>query len=275
MPCLLASSPSLNALRVRLIPILLLAAGVFNAKALYAQSTQPPEILVAASAGISKLAKGSPLPDAPEPARENVEATSEKQAMPTPYGTPGTSVESFPTFRQRERHFLFDLVGPAAFIAPAFQAGIDTVRPLKVGYPSDGFVAQGNHPAHGDVPEWGEGAQGYAKRYADHFGQGLIGTTSRYILGEALREDVTYHRCQCTGLLPRSAHAFVGAYTGHTRSGRAIPSLPAIASPFIASEVAVAAWYPDRYRTSDALRISVLSYVAAPFRNLFAEFVIR
>jgi hypothetical protein len=149
------------------------------------------------------------------------------------------------------------------------------VRPLKVGYPSDGFMAPGNHPAHGDVPEWGEGAQGYAKRYADRFGQGLVGTTSRYALGEILREDVTYHRCQCTGLLPRTAHAFLGAYTAHTRSGHAVPSLPAVASPFVASEVAVAAWYPGRYNASDALRISVLNYVAAPFKNLFAEFIAK
>ena len=188
---------------------------------------------------------------------------------------PTASEASFPSFRQRERHFLQDLIGPTAFIAPAFQSSIDTARPLKVGYPSDGLVTPGNHPAHGDVPEWGEGAQGYAKRYADRFGQGLVGTASRYALGEVLRQDVTYHRCQCTGLLPRTAHAFLGAYTAYTRSGRAIPSLPAVASPFIASEIAVAAWYPGRYDASDALRISVLNYVAAPFKNLFAEFITK
>jgi hypothetical protein len=69
------------------------------------------------------------------------------------------SGRSFP----RKRRFLLDLVGPTAFIAPTFEAGIDTARPLKSGYPSDGVIASGNHPAHGDVPEWGEGAQGYAK----------------------------------------------------------------------------------------------------------------
>jgi hypothetical protein len=181
------------------------------------------------------------------------------------------SGRSFP----RKRRFLLDLVGPTAFIAPTFEAGIDTARPLKSGYPSDGVIASGNHPAHGDVPEWGEGAQGYAKRYADRFGQGLVGATSRYALGELLREDVIYHRCQCTGLLPRTTHAFFGAYTAHTHGGRAIPSLPVVASPFIASEVAVAAWYPSRYNASDALRVSVLNYVATPFRNLSAEFIAK
>ena len=134
--------------------------------------------------------------------------------------TIGGAYLRFAAFDKGERLFLLDLVGPTAFIAPAFESGIDTLaRPLKVGYP---FRRCQLHPetipAHGDLPEWGEGAQGYAKRYADRFGQGLVGTTSRYTLGEIMREDVSYHRCQCTGLLPRTAHAFLGAYTAHTHT---------------------------------------------------------
>jgi hypothetical protein len=255
---------------------LLLAFGLLVPFALHAQSDTLQTTLVSVTSASSSLASASALPEAPDPAVDPARMGTD---MPVASGFPGAHTlgnpSSFPSFRQRERRFLLDLVGPTAFIAPAFQAGIDTVRPLKVGYPSDGFMASGNHPAHGDVPEWGEGSQGYAKRYADRFGQGLVGTTSRYALGEILREDVTYHRCQCTGLLPRTVHAFLGAYTAHTRNGRAVPSLPAVASPFIASEVAVAAWYPGRYNASDALRISVLNYVAAPFKNLFAEFIAK
>ena len=257
-------------------PGLLLALGLLAPISLHAQSHTLQTTLLSEPSTSSSLAAASALPEAPDPAVDPARMGTDIPAATAFPGahTPGNP-SSFPSFRQRERRFLLDLVGPTAFIAPAFQAGIDTARPLKVGYPSDGFMAPGNHPAHGDVPEWGEGAQGYAKRYADRFGQGLVGTTSRYALGEILREDVTYHRCQCTGLLPRTAHAFLGAYTAHIRNGRAVPSLPAVASPFIASEVAVAAWYPSRYDASDALRISVLNYVAAPFKNLFAEFIAK
>jgi hypothetical protein len=94
----------------------------------------------------------------------------------------------------------------------------------------------------------------------------------RYGLGELLRQDVTYHRCDCTGLLPRVSHVFVSSLVAHTRSGKAVPSIPAIVSPFLASEIAVKAWYPARYNTSDALRTSANVYYTLPFKNLFLEF---
>ncbi len=257
-------------------PGLLLAASLLDPISLHAQSTSLQPTPVSFTSTSADQGNVSSLPDAPDVVMERGKTKNGVQTASASYSTQTIGAAySFPSARQRERHFLLDLVGPTAFIAPAFESGIDTVRPLKVGFPPDGAIGPGNHPAHGDVPEWGEGAQGYAKRYADRFGQGLVGTTSRYALGEILREDVTYHRCQCTGILSRTAHAFLGAYTAHTHTGRAVPSLPAVASPFIASEVAVAAWYPSRYNTSDALRVSVLNYVAAPFKNLFSEFIAK
>jgi len=257
-------------------PGLLLAASLLDPISLHAQSKSLQANSVSFTSTSADQGNASSLPDSPDAVVERGKTNENVQAASASYGTQIIGAAySFPSARQRERNFLLDLVGPTAFIAPAFESGIDTVRPLKVGFPSDGAAGPGNHPARGDVPEWGEGAQGYAKRYADRFGQGLVGTTSRYALGEILREDVTYHRCQCTGILPRTAHAFLGAYTAHTHTGRAVPSLPAVASPFIASEVAVAAWYPSRYNTSDALRVSVLNYVAAPFKNVFSEFIAK
>ena len=258
------------------VPGLLLAASLLDTISLHARSTNLQPAPVSFTSTSADQESFTSLPDAPDAVIEHGKTNNEVQAAPASYGTQTISgAYSFPSARQRERQFLLDLIGPTAFITPVFQSSIDTVRPLKVGFPSEGATGPRNHPAHGDVPEWGEGVQGYAKRYADGFGQGLVGTTSRYALGEILREDVTYHRCQCTGILPRTAHAFLGAYTAHTHTGRAVPSLPAVASPFIASEVAVAAWYPSRYNTSDALRVSVLNYVAAPFKNLFSELIAK
>jgi hypothetical protein len=276
MPIFQTTSRYFEKARSFVAPGLLLAASLLGAISLHAQSISLQPTPASYTSTSANQGSSSSLPEAPDAAIERGKTNNEAQAAPASYGTQTIgSAYSFPSARQRERHFLLDLVGPTAFIAPAFESGIDTVRPLKFGFPPDGAIGPGNHPAHGDVPEWGEGAQGYAKRYADRFGQGLVGTTSRYALGEILREDVIYHRCQCTGILPRTAHAFLGAYTAHTHTGRAIPSLPAVASPFIASEVAVAAWYPGRYNASDALRVSGLNYVAAPFKNLFLEFIAR
>jgi hypothetical protein len=182
------------------------------------------------------------------------------------------NIYAFPTRGERTRSYFYDLVGPGAFLAPAISSAVDQTHPLKVGYPADGFAAPGLHPAHGTVPEWGEGFDGYSKRYADRFGQGLINTTSRYALGALLHEDVTYHRCTCTGAAPRAMHALSQIFVAHTQSGRAVPSIPAIVSPFAASEVAVAAWYPSRFNSSDALRISIPMFVGAMPRNMLAEF---
>jgi hypothetical protein len=276
MPALPGTLSSLETAQGIFASGLLLAISLLAPVTLRAQNNNLQRHPISQVSTFTASENASSLPEAPHPVSDSSETNEAHQAASASQAGATTGGESaFRSFRQRQRHFLLDLVGPTAFIAPAFESGIDSARPLKVGYPFDGVIAPGNHPAHGDVPEWGEGAQGYAKRYADRFGQGLVGTTSRYALGEILREDVTYHRCECTGILPRTAHAFLGAYTAHTHRGRAVPSLPAVASPFIASEVAVAAWYPSRYNTSDALRVSVLNYVAAPFKNLFSEFIAK
>ena len=214
---------------------------------------------------LSSEAPPSPLPDAPKE-----QDTSSAKIDPVSSVPPTGFV--FHDFRARREAYLTDLIGPGAFISAAFQAGADQGLALKIGYPSDGFVAAGEHPAHGAVPEWGEGMNGYAKRYASRFGMGLVGTTSRYGLGELLRQDVSYHPCQCVGVAPRALHALTQSFVAYSRSGRALPSLPALVSPFVAAEVATAAWYPARYNASDALRTSAPLYYGLPLKNLIEEF---
>ena len=69
------------------------------------------------------------------------------------------------------------------------------------------------------------------------------------------------------GLLPRTGYALLGAYLAQTRAGHTVPSLPALASPFVASEIAVTAWYPGRFNTSDALRTSLLKLCCGAFQE--------
>jgi len=211
------------------------------------------------------------LPDSPIPVSTSQNERPSAASHPSA-GPPPAPNSNYRPMKVREKLFLYDLIGPGAFLAPALQAGVDQSHTLKVPYPPDGFLGPGYHPAHGAIPEWSEGADGYAKRYASRYGQYLAGTTLRYGLGELLRQDVTYYRCDCTGLLPRVSHVFVSSLVAHTRRGKAVPSIPAIVSPFLASEIAVKAWYPARYNTSDALRTSANVYYTLPFKNLFLEF---
>jgi len=122
-------------------------------------------------------------------------------------------------------------------------------------------------------PEWDSGAQGYGERYGWRFGMQMVSQTTAYSLGALSHEDVTYHRCECTGLIPRTTHAFVSTLTAKTRSGRTVFSVPALVSPYAGSFTAVNAWYPSRYEPADAFRIGNMSFVFKAAGNLVGEFL--
>ena len=221
---------------------------------------------------VSGPLRSGPLPDAPVPANASV-ATPFSPSFNT--RTAGSQSSSFPDLHQRFKNYLAGAFGPGAFIAAGISSAVDQTHSLKVGYPSDGYPGAGNHPDHGTVPEWGEGFDGYAKRYASRYGMSLVSTTTRYGLGEVLHDDVSYHKCQCTGALQRTAHAVEQSFIAHTASGRAVPSIPALVAPFVGAEVGVVGWYPARYDASDALRTSTNLYISAPVQNLVNEFLRR
>ena len=212
------------------------------------------------------------LPDAPEP------APASGELLPA-NGASSNSVSShrfiLPDAHQRLKNYLASAFGPGTFIAAGISSAVDQTHSLKVGYPSDGYPGPGEHPAHGTVPEWGEGFSGYAKRYASRYGMGLVSNTTRYGLGEVLHQDVSYHKCECSGTLPRVSHALTQAFIAHTASGRAVPSIPALVAPFVGAEVGVAGWFPSRYSVSDALRGSTNLYIGLPVQNLVNEFLRR
>ena len=56
-------------------------------------------------------------------------------------------------------------------------------------------------------PEWGQGADGYAKRFANSFGEHLIRQTITYGVSSALDEDNRYFRSERTGIAPRTMYA--------------------------------------------------------------------
>jgi hypothetical protein len=154
---------------IQLLRVIVATCAITVTTTCYSQafSTSAPNGDSAASVIPSPESKTSPLPDAP---------TAQQGSFPAARSTGTAShgansqVYVFPTFGERKKHYIYDLVGPGAFIGAAVQSAIDQTHPLKVGYPPDGFVGIGKHPAHGSVPEWGEGADGFGKRYASRFG---------------------------------------------------------------------------------------------------------
>jgi hypothetical protein len=180
----------------------------------------------------------SPQPDPPAPA---VASSRTSDAY------------NFPDRKQQFRNFLYYTFGPPGLISTAIGAGIDQGKPAP--------------------PEWDSGAQGYGERYGWRFGMNLTTNTVEYSLGAATHEDVAYHRCDCHGFFPRSAHAFVSLLTARTPSGRTIFSAPSLVAPYAGSFTAVYAWYPNRYEPADAFRIGNMSFVFKAGGNLIGEFI--
>jgi hypothetical protein len=96
---------------------------------------------------------------------------------------------NFRPLTQRERTHLYfkTMANPLGYIKAGFSAGIDQWK---------------------DKPsEWGQGASGYGKRFANIVGQYSIQRTVTFGLASALHEDNRYFNSGKTGLWPRTGYA--------------------------------------------------------------------
>jgi len=159
-----------------------------------------------------------------------------------------------PTEKAKLANYFFDAYGPYPIAGAAIVAGINQYEV---------------HP-----PEWGAGADGYGKRFGSNFAIAAVGTTTRYALAKALREDTLYYRCECKGFFPRLSHAVISTFTSRRGDdGHRVFSFPALVAPYAGTMTAVYGWYPARYGTKDGFRMgnySLLGYVGG---NIALEFI--
>jgi hypothetical protein len=159
-----------------------------------------------------------------------------------------------PTQRTMARNYAFDTFGIYPFAGAAVAAGISQF---------------GNAP-----PEWHQGVEGYSKRFGSDFGIAAVGTTARYGLAEALREDTMYYRCECRGVFPRLRHAAFSTLTARRGDdGHRVFSVPALIAPYAGSMTAVYGWYPDRYGAKDGFRMGNYSLLVNMGGNVALEFL--
>ena len=158
-----------------------------------------------------------------------------------------------PTHATKVRNFAFDAFGPYAFVGGIYMAGID----------------QGTKTP----PEWKQGFSGYAERFGSDFGIAAAGTTTRYLLAGALKQDTLYYRCECSGIFPRLRHAAISTLTGRSgEDGHRVFSVPALIAPYAGSMTAVYGWYPRRYEAMDAFRMGNYSLLESVGGNIALEF---
>jgi len=159
-----------------------------------------------------------------------------------------------PTSGAKLTNYVFDAYGPYPIAGAAFAAGIGQLT--------------------NSMPEWNQGAAGYGKRFGSNFGIAVVGTTTRFGLAAAFREDTLYYRCECSGVYPRLRHAVISAFTGRRgEDGHRVFSIPAVVAPYAGAEVAVYGWYPKRYGAKDAFRMGNYGVLAYIGENVALEFV--
>jgi hypothetical protein len=159
-----------------------------------------------------------------------------------------------PTPRTTVRNYTFDTFGPYAFAGTALTAGLDQAT---------------NTP-----PEWKQGFGGYADRFGSDFGIALVGTTTRYGLAKAFKEDTSYYRCECRGVFSRMRHAVLSTFTARRGEvGHRVFSFPALFAPYAGATTAVYGWYPNRFGAKDALRMGNYSLLESMGANIALEFL--
>lgn len=158
-----------------------------------------------------------------------------------------------PTERTKAKNYVFDAFGPYPIAGAAFAAGINQFS---------------NAP-----PEWNQGVEGFSKRFGSDFAIAAIGTTTRYGLAEAFKEDTLYYRCECRGVLPRLRHAVISTMTARRgEDGHLVFSLPSLVAPYAGSMTAVYGWFPNRFGAKDAFRMGNYSLLGYMGGNIALEF---
>lgn len=148
---------------------------------------------------------------------------------------------------------------------------------LRGAFWSPGVLFRAAGPALGaqlnnDPPAWGQGAEGYSKRFANRFGRFALKETYQAAGAAALGHEVRYIPSKRSGFLARSAYALSANFVTYDRNGHRVPHVSRVGSVF-AAEFTGNLWMPDGYgNASTALRgVGIQLGVGAGF-NLLREF---
>src|SRR5271165_504212 len=147
------------------------------------------------------------------------------------------------------------ILGPYTLVGPALGAGI--------GQWED------------EPPEWGEGGEGYARRFTSGVGRHLIAETIRFGVAAADSEDLRYHTSEESGLWHRTRHVMVETFTSKTAGGTRIPAYSRFVGTYGAAFISNL-WYPESRSTAGwALRRGSTGLGSSLGFNLFQEFAPR
>jgi len=159
------------------------------------------------------------------------------------------------TFRERVTAYRKAVINPGILIWPAIGGGILQARD----YPK----------------EWGQGAEGYGRRFGSTLGQRVISQTIRFGVAAVDGEDPRYFRSSDRSAWGRVRHAVASSFVSYTASGRRIPAFSRFAGAY-GSSFRANTWYPASVAdTSHALQRGSIRLGLGAGLNLLHEFAPR
>lgn len=106
-------------------------------------------------------------------------------------------------------------------------------------------ASAGYRQAIDSPPEWGQGMEGYSKRFGSVLARRAIKNTVEFGVGAALREDPRYFRSEHKGFVPRMWHAVSSTFVTRRDDGARVPDVGRLSGAMAAGFISNT-WYPDR-----------------------------
>jgi hypothetical protein len=123
----------------------------------------------------------------------------------------------------------------------------------------------------GESKRWGTGLSGWAKSLAPVYGQRVISNTTEFAFGTLIGDDARYRRLEKGGLVTRSLHATVGAFTARARTGYTRPAYSRIIA-ITAGTLIANRWRSDPKTGGDLTRALVFGVTDKVQDDLLREF---
>lgn len=154
---------------------------------------------------------------------------------------------------QRFHDYVMSAVGPVPIFSAAAGAGI-----------SQGIDSP---------PEWGQGARGYGKRFANNFAYNAVRNTLTFGISAALHEDNRYFASENRAVGRRLLHALTSPAIAHKDDGRAAVSVSSWVGIAGASALS-RTWAPGSWQGMDNVGRSIgFTYAGMAGLNVAREFV--
>jgi hypothetical protein len=144
-----------------------------------------------------------------------------------------------------------------------------TYGPASFGYTA---LGTGISQAQDSTPEWGQGMEGYGKRYGSSFGQKVVDRSVRIGLQGLFHEDPRFFASGRSGIWSRAVYAASEAFWSRKDSGGTRVGFTKFIGAFSAAYVS-RQWHPDSYHTtSDYLTAGLQSIGISAAKNVWSEF---